>query len=476
MSLVLAVVCVVCGIGVGGPAWASHNQTTFFEAPHDLLDPKTRPSVVAEMRHLGVKAIRVELHWHDVAPAANSAKRPNFDATSPENYNWGQYDVLLAEAQRLGLHVLLTVTSPVPRWATSNLKAPYLTRPSDLDFRQFMTAVGKHYGSEISLYAIWNEPNISGWLRPQFNANGAPASPRIYRGLFEAGYEGLKAAGLSDPKILMGETAPFGSDTVNVRQEGAGALLGEVAPLAFLRQSLCLDSNYRMSNTCAELPIYGYAHHPYTHPSRGVLYRPPEKDQVTIGTLWRLSSALDAAARAHAIPRHVPIYLTEFGIQSKPNVLGVSRQAQAEDDAIAEKIAWSNPRVVSFSQYLMHDDPLSGSIATGGGGAFVGFQTGLETQKGVRKPIYYEFPLPLVVSRSRHGYSLWGLVRPAQGITQVRVLVEPKGSKHYRFLKMVQTGPNGYWTLHSPVSGSRWRVSWRSPSGVLYNGSSTTAS
>ena len=78
----------------------------------------------------------------------------------------------------------------------------------------------------------------------------------------------------------------------------------------------------------------GYAHHAYTLPA-GPYYVPPERDDVTIGSLSRLSNALNLAARAHAIPAGVPIYLTEFGVQSKPNkYLGVSAPKQAEYDAI----------------------------------------------------------------------------------------------------------------------------------------------
>src|SRR5207302_11146201 len=97
----------------------------------------------------GVKALRVELYWHDVAPSPNSAARPGLDLTNPASYNWGQYDPLLAEAKRLQWKLLLTVTSPAPRWATSNRKAPYITRHDDLAFQQFMTAVGPHYSSHV---------------------------------------------------------------------------------------------------------------------------------------------------------------------------------------------------------------------------------------------------------------------------------------------------------------------------------------
>lgn len=473
----VALACASLGLSAAGaaPAGASHSQAMFFEAPRDLVgvSPAARAKALAQLQTLGVKALRIELEWASVAPGAKSARRPSFDATNPASYNWGLYDPLLAEAQRLHWPVLLTVTSPVPKWASAGHK-DQLTRPDDRQFQEFMTAVGRHYGGEVSLYAIWNEPDHPAFLRPQFNANGTPASPRIYRGLFEAGYEGLKAAGISNPKVLMGETAPFGSDSLS-RHEAKVNPLHDVAPLAFLREALCLNSHYHKSGTCEMLPAYGYAHHAYTVGSP--TSKPKEPDDVTIGVLSRLSSALDRAAAAHAIPAHLPIYLTEFGIQSYPNrFLGVPQSKQAEYDAIAEKIAWSNPRVAAFSQYLLRDDKLGGKPGSSVHGGFIGFQTGLEEYGGKRKPLYFGFPVPLVVSRQGHGFSLWGLVRPTEGATKLTVLVQPKGSRSYRKLKVVQTSSNGSWTLRSSVGGTHWRVSWRSPGGVAYNGPSIGAS
>ncbi len=103
-------------------------------------------------------------------------------------------------------------------------------------------------------------------------------------------------------------------------------------------------------------------------------------------------------------------------------------------------------------------------------GGYVGFQTGLETVSGTRKPLYFGFPVPLVVSKHGHGFSLWGLVRPSSGATTLKVLVQPKGSKSYRTLEECAHQSLGYWSLNSSVQGSHWRVSWRSPAGVAYNG------
>ena len=470
----------LCGLAAGAfgavPALASHSQPNYFEGSTLLLSAKTRPKAIAQMQALGVKALRVELYWYDVAPAPSGTAKPAIDLTNPGNYAWGEYDALIAQAQRLHWKVLLTATSPVPRWATSNKKAPYVTKPDPRDFEEFMTAVARHYGpsgpfgSTVSLFSIWNEPNHPAFLQPQWNTNGTPASPRIYRALYQSGYAGLKAGGIAAPQVLLGETAPTGYEKVNYKREKSKALLHDVAPLLFLRETLCLNAKYRKSGSCTPLTAAGYAHHAYTT-AAGPLYKPKEKDDVTIGVLSRLSSALSKAFAAHGTTTNLPIYLTEFGVQSKPNkYLGVPVSQQAEYDAIAEKIAWSNGRVAAFSQYLLKDDPLGGKPGSSVNGGTIGFQTGLEYISGAPKPLYHAWPVPLVVSKSGRGYSLWGLVRPATSATKLTVLVQPNGSRKYKTLKTVTTNSLGYWTLSSATRGAHWRVRWVSPSGVKYEG------
>jgi hypothetical protein len=467
----------IAGASAGIPATtalASHGEAVYFEGSTDLLNAASRPHAIAQLQSLGVSALRVELSWYDVAPGQQSATKPAFDATSPASYSWGEYDALINAAQRLHWKVLLTVTSPVPRWATSNKAKPYVTSPGDQAFEQFMTAVGRHYGSSV-LYSIWNEANHPAFLRPQFTSRGQPASPRIYRGLYQAGYAGLRAAPIARPQVLMGETAPFGYDTVNVHKEGKRALLHDVAPLAFLRGMLCLNAHYRKAGSCGELQTAGYAHHAYTLPA-GPYYKPPQRDDVTIGVLSRLSNALNAAAHTHAIPGGVPIYLTEFGVQSVPNrELGVSLARQAQFDAIDERIAWSNPRVAAFSQYLLKDDPLGGKAGSSVNGGTIGFQTGLETVSGRPKPLYSSWPLPLTVSKHGHGFSLWGLVRPTLGSTKATILVKRKGAHKYKTLKTVTTNALGYWSFSSSTQGTAWRVRWVSPAGVKYEGAPIAA-
>src|ERR1035437_3405025 len=113
--LTVLALALTCGIFATPAALASHSQSTYFEASDDLLNATTRPHAIKQMQALGVHALRVELSWADVAPGANSAAKPTFDATNPGVYAWGAYDAIIAEAQRLHWSVLLTVTSPVPR-------------------------------------------------------------------------------------------------------------------------------------------------------------------------------------------------------------------------------------------------------------------------------------------------------------------------------------------------------------------------
>jgi hypothetical protein len=442
-------------------ALASHSQSTFFESPALLLNPATRPATMATLQHLGVKALRVEVSWHAVAPSPNSTHRPAFDATDPASYNWSEYDPLIEEARQRGWKVLLTITSPVPRWATGNPRGhSLLFKPNAGQFKAFMTAVGRHYGSLVSLFSIWNEPNHHEFLEPQFNRNGTPASPSIYRALYTAGYAGLQAAGLSHPNVLIGETAPEGELHPRTPVRGANH---NVSPLTFMRGVLCLNSHYRRAGSCGKLTASGWGLHPYAS-IKGPFYTPKNPESVTIGVLSRMTRALDAAARAGALPAHLPLYVTEFGVISTPNrYVGVPVAEQAEYDAIAERIAYTNPRVASFSQYLLRDDTAKGRNS-------VAFQTGLEYANGKAKPLLAAFPVPLTVSRHGSSYSLWGYIRPAGQATTLTVEAERVGSHRYRPLAQVTTNAGGYWTLSTSVAATRWRVRWVSPEGVRYTG------
>jgi hypothetical protein len=420
-------------------AWGSQSQEVTFEAPRDLLSKQHRASAFSELDSLGVRSLRIVLYWKDVAPQPLSRVRPDFDATDPVSYDWSKYAPAIEEASRRGWHVLLTISGPVPIWASNGaVSETYSPRP--VHFEAFVTAVSRRFSPYVTRYAIYNEPNHPKFLTPQFDARHNPVSPKIYRGLYAAALHGLAANGDTHP-VLMGETAPRGSSEV-------------LAPLRFLRESLCLNDAYQRRPECELFRVDGWATHPYTGKSPFVRRLP--KDDVTIGTLGRLTAALDKAAATGAIRAGLPVFLTEFGMQSRPDRLGLSPLRQAEYRAIAEQVAWSNPRVASFAQYLLRDDrPRPGKKSE----RYGGFETGLRYSNGGAKPSLSAFRLPLVATRRAGGVSLWGLVRPGQGTRAVTVQVADAG-KRWSVLATVTTDVNGYWTLETSAKRHRrWRVS-----------------
>ncbi len=445
------------------PASANKSQALTFEAPRDLMNPATRPAALAELESLGVRSLRVILTWHDVAPSADSSTRPDFDPTNPDAYDWGEYDALMAAAKARSWPVLLTISGPVPKWATK-AKLDKLTRPSPSAFAAFVMAVGRHYGDQVDTWAIWNEPNQPQFLRPQFANGGKAISPSIYRGLYRAGVRGLTKSGQGRDTILLGETSPRGTGRV-------------VAPLAFLRGTLCLNKKYVRRKSCGPLPAGGYAHHAYTT-RQGPFFKPANRDDVTIGVLGRLSKALDRARKAGALTKKLSIYLTEFGIQSTPDTQsGVSLAKQVEYRAIAERTAYENPRVRAFSQYLLRDSDPTGPKQYGG------FESGLRFANGKPKPSLPAFRLPLAVRRSgSKKVSIWGLVRPASpailggitpitppgtGVTTVKIVYANRGSSKFRTLRTVRTDSRGYFTFRTNFrAGRRWNVRWQSFSGT----------
>ena len=390
-----------------------------------------------------------------MAPAPRSKRRPSFDATEPTAYPdgaWARLDALFTAARARGISIQLTLTGPVPRWATKR-KRDTVTDPSPKEFQAFATAVGRRYGDRVGLWSIWNEPNHPDFLRPQFVRRRAK-SPRLYRKLYLAGRRGLRASGNGGDAVLFGETAPRGTPRV-------------VAPLAFLRGALCLDRRYHRRGRCGRIETAGYAHHAYTTRA-GPRFRPPDRDDVTIGVLSRLTRALDRAGRAGAIRRGLGLYLTEFGIQSTPDPLAVSLARQAEYLGIAEHVAYVNPRVKSFSQYLLRDDrPRRGSRIE----RYGGFESGLRRSSGRAKPAYDAFRLPLAAEAYGPSDVLWGRVRPQPSQTQVEILASRRRGRPFRVLKRIRTNHRGVFGLRAKHrKGQRYRVRWTAPGGRVWLG------
>jgi hypothetical protein len=203
--------------------------------------------------------------------------------------------------------------------------------PDAVKFGRFARAVAQHFEGRVDRYSIWNEPNWNTWLSP------ARQAASLYRKLYRAGYAAVKAV---DPnaQVLIGELAPIGGGRA-------------IAPLQFLRALTPRGS--------APLKADGFALHPYQFTSAPAVAA-GKPDDVTIGTLGRLTFALDALYRRGALTSSkggkLNLYLTEFGYLT----VGSRRQTPARIAAWmveAIKLAQRNRRVKELLQYQLIDPP-----------------------------------------------------------------------------------------------------------------------
>ncbi len=436
-------------------AQASSNQDVFFEAPRDLTSGSstdaTRAAAFTDLKGLGVKALRVNLRWYDVAPSPESSTKPSFEATDPAAYNWAGYGATIDQAKALGWKIIISPSAAVPKWATA-AGLDTVTRPKAAEFKLFTQAAAKRFGGPTVIWSIWNEPNLPSYLKPQI-VGGKPVGGLLYRELFLAGREGIRAGGQTTAPVLFGETTNTGRATD-----------GRRPPLAFLREALCLSTKYKFDKSCGKLTLDGVTHHPYQF-----TLGPVQPDDVNYTVLSRMPTFLDKAAKAGAVNAKLLVYLTEFGIQSLPdNYLGLSLQDQLQLRARVERDAYFNKRIRGFSQYLLTDDNDTGKNASGCT-QFGGFETGLRSADGKAKPSFAGFGLVLDVKPSgKKKVSIWGLVRRATGPTSVVIERRTTGKGAFKTWKTATTKSNGVFTATDALhKKAQYRYRWTSPEGAV---------
>jgi hypothetical protein len=281
---------------------------------------------------MNVSWIRANVNWNYVTLKYKNKKK------EPKNivYNWTGYDALIDAAAAKGINIQLALTGPAPRWATGNHKIGP-DRIKATPFKHFAQAAAEHFAGRVHRYSIWNEPNHRSWISP------IKSQAKIYRGLYTAGYSAIKKA---DPsaQVLIAETSPF--------EIGHGR--NAQSPLKFLRGVTCAKANYKPARKCATLKTDGYAHHPYDF-DHSPTYKYPGKDNVTIGVLSRLTSALTKLQRAKLLTTPTggtpDLYLTEYGYFASGK-RKVSRSKQGKYLVQAFTIAQKNSRVRQMLQYL----------------------------------------------------------------------------------------------------------------------------
>lgn len=460
------VTALVASFAAAPAAHASKTQESIFQDDTVLLTGTPGPTL-DQMKGLGVNTIHTLVYWNRFGPNAASRKRPSGDLANPNSYAptaWAPYDALVKEATARGMSILMTPTGFTPRWAELCKSVGKLRNcnPDPKAFGKFVTAIGRRYSGRYNVngvilprvkrWSLWNEPDQTGWIAPQ-STKGVEKSPQIYRNLVYAGLASLKHTGHASDQVLLGELAPAhrGSST---------------DPTSFLLNLFCIDAKghklkgkARTQQGCQHFKkfsqINGFAHHPYNLGAAGPALRKPRfKGDISLYNIQKLPPILKLAAKAHAIRSGLPIYFTEYGIQTNPPIRKqVSPAAQAVSLNQMDHIAWLNKGVKSVAQYELVD---AGVVTP------PVFNTGLVFKDGTPKPSYDAYRLPIWVIKHGSSVTLWAWVRPANGTTQ-QVQIQHNTGAGFTTVATRVTDARGFINVSQTGSGGTWRIAWTAP-------------
>jgi hypothetical protein len=348
----------------------------------------------------------------------------------------------------------------------------------------------------VSFYSLWNEGNEYRFLAPQWGFAGSRAiepAAAIYRSLVDAGYAGLTASGHGGDAILVGETAPKGKSYPGPTNS--------IKPLRFLRAVYCVGPSLRpltgevaralgcpTADQARQFPAQhpalfratGWGHHPYslvTPPGQ----RSPDPDDVGVADLARLETSLRRIFGRYGIRRAgLPIYVTEFGYQSRPpDPFGFPPGLQAAFLNQSEYQAYRDRQIRAYSQFLLVDDRPLTQYPRNSTLYWSSFQTGIVALNGVPKPSYYAFRLPIYLPATRRRSAgplrVWGDLRPAPNGTRQTATVQfrPRGrGTRWRAVGRLSTVNSRNYVdgrVRFTRSGTV-RLAWSSPaSGTLYS-------
>lgn len=432
----LTLILVVLAAVAAPAAQASDRQLLIVQDHGAILNQPD--STAAQMASLGADVVKVQLFWDDVAPAGRR-KPAGFDASNPASYNWGAYPAAVNAISAAGMRPFVSIGGRAPKWATRGRGRPGTARPSAAEFGLFAEAVGRQF-PDVRIWSMWNEPNLYSWLSPQ-RTHGVPQSPSIYRKLYLAGHAALGASGHGGDTILLGELMPRG-----------GTSPRKIRPLVFLRELVCLNSHYRQyrgkaarARGCGKvgrIPTSGLAYHPYTLGGGPGVHDGP--GDAAIGELSKVTKTLDALGRRGKLPRKLPLWITEFGYQTRPPdpIFGVPLKRAAAFMDTSELMAFREQRVASYAQYTLQDEP-----PRSGGRPFQRWstwQSGLRFGDGKPKPfVYGAFRLPFLVrSLGPDVVEVFGGGRTGSGPVASIAAKAPGG--HYRSIASLPVNESGY--------------------------------
>jgi hypothetical protein len=280
--------------------------------------------------------IRLLVQWNLAATTRPANASDPFDPS----YEFDDVDEAVRAAQQNDQEVILTI-SGTPRWANGG-KTPNVMPTRVSDFTAFSRAIASRYSGRyegfpfVRFYSIWNEPNLQGFLTPQFDSRGRSVAPANYAKLAAAAYSGIKA-GSPRSLVAIGETSARGSDkATGIRPIHSPGKFAEL-----------------VAKANPKLKFDAWSHHPY--PS--VPSSPPSQvvkwPNVSLASLPRF----DASLKTWFKRKSVPIWVTEYGHQTRPeDSLGVPYATQARYIQQAMSISAGYPFVSMFIWFVYQDD------------------------------------------------------------------------------------------------------------------------
>lgn len=430
-----------------------------FEGP-----PEFRAATAANARRAGATWVRVDLTWRVVAPAGR-ARPEGFRPADPADpqYRWAAFDDAVRSIAAGGLEAVPTVAF-APDWAEGPRRPrfdeytrPGSWKPDPVELGRFMQAAARRFRGDypdparpgaflprIRWFQIWNEPNLWPFLQPQFDRRRGRLrrfAAAHYRRMLGAAYRGVRRSN-TRARVVMGGLAPFGSLRPSFRR-------GRTAPVAFMRQLLCLDR--RLRRTCSERAwVDAYAHHPYSR--GGATQRALNPDDATVPDIPKLNRIVRRAERlGTSMPRgRKPLWVTEMGWDTNPpDRTGVPTSVQARWLRESFYVLW-RAGVERVLVLQLRDQPQTGSPTDRQAGILFRGQTPAEDRP---KPAFAAFRFPFVVDARSRGRALaWGVPPCAAACA---VVVEQLRGRRWVRLARRRGGPDRVFRALVPAAGER---------------------
>jgi hypothetical protein len=379
LRLALIVTVALLVVPVATVRAAGRMPVGFYDDPSFRWAAKSEiPTNLANAEKANGSIIHVLADWSQIAPT--KPKNP-LNGDDPA-YQLSDLDALVRTAPLYNLSVLLTI-SGTPKWANGG-QTPNHPPKNLANLTQFAHMLAARYNGRrpgfgaVRRWSVWNEPNLEQFLTPQFRGNKI-VSGAEYAKIYMAAYEGIKA-GNRTALVAAGETSNRGHNTPTAGSDS-------VAPATFARM---------VSLANPKLPLAAWSEHPY--PTE---YRLGPNQKVAYPNLALTNIDRFGADLQKWFGRRVPVWITEWGEQTKPEfAFGVPYAQQAKDARLALQLAGQSSYTEMFIWFIFRDS----SDKT--------WFSGLEQKNGQKKPAYAAFAgaaLPL--------YGLTQTVAPGRPFT-----------------------------------------------------------